>query len=124
MATVEHREPCESRGSRTVLGARGGEIPPRDSTLSTYCTGFSDQLMSASRRLCCKSRKLRHNRFFAKTRNRRRLPIRVPSIALPKSPASLTREDVSPHVFARRPRLWPAEFLIFGARGLLQHYPP
>src|SRR5215467_12473142 len=34
MATVEHREPCESRGSRTVLGARGGEIPPRDSTLS------------------------------------------------------------------------------------------
>src|SRR5215510_3066608 len=33
METVEHREPCESRGSRTVLGARGGEIPPRDSTL-------------------------------------------------------------------------------------------
>src|SRR5450756_3007970 len=29
---AEHREPCESRGSRTVLGARGGEIPPRDST--------------------------------------------------------------------------------------------
>src|SRR3954469_16406014 len=24
-------EPYESRGSRTVLGARGGEIPPRDS---------------------------------------------------------------------------------------------
>src|SRR5438876_4638443 len=32
METAEHREPCESRGSRTVLGARGGEIPPRDST--------------------------------------------------------------------------------------------
>ena len=31
--TVEHREPCESRGSRTVLGAPGGEIPPGDSTL-------------------------------------------------------------------------------------------
>jgi hypothetical protein len=30
--TVEHREPCESRGSRTVLGAPGGEIPPGDST--------------------------------------------------------------------------------------------
>src|SRR6266542_3622870 len=29
--TAEHREPYESRGSRTVLGARGGEIPPRDS---------------------------------------------------------------------------------------------
>src|SRR5258708_32244704 len=31
MATAEHREPYESRGSRTVLGARGGEIPLRDS---------------------------------------------------------------------------------------------
>ena len=31
---AEHREPCESRGSRTVLGAPGGEIPPGDSTLS------------------------------------------------------------------------------------------
>ena len=27
-----HRKPCESRGSRTVLGARGGEILPRDSS--------------------------------------------------------------------------------------------
>ena len=33
--TVEHREPCESRGSRTVLGAPGGEIPPGDSTGTT-----------------------------------------------------------------------------------------
>src|SRR5262245_45439229 len=35
MATAEHREPYESRGSRTVLGARGGEIPPRDSTIES-----------------------------------------------------------------------------------------
>ena len=33
MATAEHREPYELRGSRTCLGARGGEIPPRDSTM-------------------------------------------------------------------------------------------
>src|SRR5215470_14065653 len=33
MATAEHREPYESRGSRTVLGAPGGEIPPGDSTM-------------------------------------------------------------------------------------------
>src|SRR5258705_4180526 len=32
MAPAEHREPCESRGSCTVLGAPGGEIPPGDST--------------------------------------------------------------------------------------------
>ena len=29
---AEHREPCDSRGSFTVLGAPGGEIPPGDST--------------------------------------------------------------------------------------------
>src|SRR5712675_2080544 len=34
MATAEHREPCDSRGSRTVLGAPGGEIPSGDSTKS------------------------------------------------------------------------------------------
>src|SRR6516165_9964900 len=39
MATAEHREPYESRGSRTVLGARGGEIPPRDSTIATDSAG-------------------------------------------------------------------------------------
>ena len=31
MSTTEHREPYEPRGSRTDLGARGGEIPLRDS---------------------------------------------------------------------------------------------
>ena len=35
METAEHREPCESRGSRTDLGAPGGEIPPGDSTMAT-----------------------------------------------------------------------------------------
>src|SRR5262245_45548262 len=39
METAEHREPYESRGSRTVLGAPGGEIPPGDSTFATdRCT--------------------------------------------------------------------------------------
>ena len=32
MATAEHREPCDSRGSCTVLGAPGGESPPGDSS--------------------------------------------------------------------------------------------
>ena len=32
LPTVEHREPCKSRGSRTVLGAPGGEIPPGNSS--------------------------------------------------------------------------------------------
>jgi hypothetical protein len=35
MSQAEHRKPCESRGSRTVLGARGGEIPSRDSPVAS-----------------------------------------------------------------------------------------
>src|SRR3954447_23598704 len=36
MEAVEHREPCESRGSCTDLGAPGGEIPPGDSTKAAF----------------------------------------------------------------------------------------
>ena len=42
MSEAEHRKPCESRGSRTVLGARGGEIPPRDSPCVTSAVMSSD----------------------------------------------------------------------------------
>ncbi len=45
--TVEHREPCESRGSRTVLGAPGGEIPPGDSTFASYPSAAELRRMSA-----------------------------------------------------------------------------
>src|SRR6516164_9608533 len=48
MATAEHREPCDSRGSCTVLGAPGGEIPPGDSTFSTEPAGPASEHMSAS----------------------------------------------------------------------------
>ena len=74
-------------------------------------------------RLCCKTRKLQCQEFFAKTRSGRRSPIRIPSVAVPKSPVSLTREDQSPHVFTRKTRLQPAEFLITCAKRLLQHNP-
>src|SRR5271156_1724249 len=74
-------------------------------------------------RLCCKTRKLQRQEFFAKTRSGRRSPIRIPSVAVPKSPVSLTREDQSPHVFTRKTRLQPAEFLITCAKRLLQHNP-
>src|SRR5262249_36186299 len=35
MATAEHREPCESTGSCTVLGAPGGESPSGDSSFAS-----------------------------------------------------------------------------------------
>ena len=50
----------------------------------------------ATCRLCCKSRKLQSSVFFAKTRSRRESLIRIPSIALSKSPVSLTRHDEAP----------------------------
>jgi len=42
---------------------------------------------------CCKSRKLQGDEFFAKTRNRKQSPIRIASLALPRSPVSLTWGD-------------------------------
>src|SRR6266436_7048512 len=47
METAEHREPCESRGSRTVLGAPGGEIPPGDSTKAAGSAESAGLPMSA-----------------------------------------------------------------------------
>ena len=44
MATAEHREPSESRGSRTVLGARGGAIPPRNSTRDAWMSRMREVL--------------------------------------------------------------------------------
>ena len=48
MATAEHRGPCESRGSCTVLGAPGGESPPGDST-SGHCIEFELSSRQATR---------------------------------------------------------------------------
>src|SRR5262245_53913800 len=48
MATAERREPCESRGSCPVLGARGGETPLRDSTFSTEVANSAARSTSAS----------------------------------------------------------------------------
>jgi hypothetical protein len=72
-------------------------------------------------RLCCKSRKLQGHEFSAKTRNGKQSPIRRDVIALSKSPVSLTLGDEVPHIFTRKPRLRPLDFLILGAKRLLQH---
>src|ERR1700722_5666684 len=47
METAEHREPCESRGSPTDLGAPGGEIPPGDSTNASFRGDAEIQSLSA-----------------------------------------------------------------------------
>ena len=80
--------------------------------------------MSALCRLCCKSRKLQGYELFAKIQHGQQSPIRITSIALPKSPVSFARGDEVPHIFTRNARLQRAEFLIIGAKRLLQHILP
>src|SRR5262245_35126468 len=54
MATAEHREPCDSRRSCTVLGAPGGESPPGDSTTTGDQNGQGyGTVPSQSCRGCC-----------------------------------------------------------------------
>src|SRR5229473_191120 len=80
--------------------------------------------MSPPGSFCCRSRKLQGDEFFAKTRNGKQSTIRITSIALPKSPVSLTCGDEVPHIFTRKPRLQPAEFLNPSAKRLLQQNLP
>src|SRR5262245_49982696 len=76
----------------------------------------------AARRLRAES--CRVTNFSRKTRNGKQSPIRIDAIALSKSPVSLTLGDEVPHIFTRKPRLRPLEFLILGAKRLLQRYLP
>jgi hypothetical protein len=87
-------------------------------------SGLCRPATSAFPRLCCKSRKLQGHDFFAKTRNRKQSPIRIDAVALSKSLVNLTLGDEVPHIFTRKPHLRPLEFLILGAKRLLQHNPP
>src|SRR6516164_9156733 len=48
----------------------------------------------------------------------------MPSIALPRSSASLSSGDEVPHIFTRKSRLKPGKFSIVSAKGLLQQYLP
>src|SRR6516225_4113149 len=48
----------------------------------------------------------------------------MPSIALPRSSASLSSGDEVPHIFTRKSRLKPGKFLITSAKRLLQQNLP
>jgi hypothetical protein len=58
----------------------------------------------------------------AVSRSDLRPPIGVASIALPRSPVSLPSADEAPHIFTRKSRLQPGEFLATCAKRLLQQY--
>ena len=75
-------------------------------------------------RYCCKSPKLLGDNFLAIRRSDPRPPIFTVSITLPRSPVSLSSGDEVPHIFTRKSRLKPGEFLITSAKGLLQQNLP
>ena len=94
------------------------------------CTPISDPMKaifaavheSAFGRYCCKSPKLPGDNFPAVRRSDRRSPICVVSMTLPRSPVSLSSGAEVPHIFTRKSRLQPGEFLITSAKRLLQQY--
>ncbi len=72
LPTVEHREPYESRGSRTVLGAPGGEIPPGDSpftSLSATQRYVCNWVKSGSRKSTLETTRLGPNQKSARQAN-------------------------------------------------------
>src|SRR5205085_11652611 len=73
---------------------------------------------------CCKSPKLPGDDFLAVRRSDRLPPTCVISITLSRSPVSLSSGDEVPHIFTRKSRLQPGEFLITSAKRLLQQYLP
>src|ERR1700730_7451814 len=79
---------------------------------------------SRSCRYCCKSPKLPGANFSAVKKSDPRPPIDVASITLPRSPVSLSSGDEVPHIFTRKSRLRPKEFLIASAKRLLQQNLP
>src|SRR5271166_2662242 len=55
--------------------------------------------MAAFGRYCCKSRKLRGDKFPAGRQSKPQSPVCVASIMLPRSPVSLSRGDEVSHIF-------------------------
>jgi hypothetical protein len=75
-------------------------------------------------RYCCKSPKLPGDNFPAIRRSDRGPAIFVASIRLPRTTVSFSSDDEAPHIFTRKSRLQPGEFLIISAKRLLQQYLP
>ena len=83
-ATAEHREPCDSRGSCTVLGAPGGEIPSGDSTRAAVVARLMVRPVCPQLRKCrgrpavTLGANKRHYRWMGKTKLRREAAVFAP----------------------------------------------
>ena len=112
----------ESRPYGSVQGALSNERPYRE--LQSYPRTLLHLLRSGPGRYCCKSPKSPGANFSAVKKIHRRPLIRVPSIALPRSPVSLSSGDEVPHIFTRKSRVRPKEILMTSVKGLLQQNLP
>jgi hypothetical protein len=119
------------QGCRSPMSALGQSRPRRSKPHARACPLRAESGQNSGRlrrsalcRLCCKSPKLPGDKFPATRRTNRRPAICVASIALPKSPVSSSSGDEVPHIFTRKSRLQPGEFLITSAKRLLQQYLP
>jgi hypothetical protein len=79
-------------------------------TIGTSATWSLVRLGDAIGGILLQKSKAATPRIFREKRGGRRLLIRIPSIALPKSPMSLTREDLSPTSLHRRRAYSPQNF--------------
>src|SRR6202011_4639540 len=70
----------------------------------------------------CKSPKLPGANFPAARQSDPRSSIDIASIALARSPVSLSSDDEVPHIFTRNSRLRSGEFLITSAKRLFQQH--
>jgi hypothetical protein len=75
-------------------------------------------------RYCCKSPKLPGANFPAARQSDPPPSIDIATIALPRSPVSISSGDEVPQIFTRKSRLQPREFLITSAKELLQQNLP
>ena len=76
--------------------------------------------MTASGRYCCKTPKMPCDQFSAKRRNKRQLPIDVPSSAPTKSLVGSSPIDVAPRMIIRSLRLRAGKIVFGDAKRLLQ----
>jgi hypothetical protein len=93
---------------------------PRYSGAPTRQMCFVAVHESGCGRYCCKSPKLPGTNFSGVKKSDLRPPMDVASITLRRSPVSLSSGDEVPHIFTRKSRLRPKEFLITSAKRLLQ----
>jgi hypothetical protein len=117
----DHARCCVGNG---ITPQSAGLCPASRRSADRKTRFFCAQREAVHGRYCCKSPKMRGTIFPAKRQNKPQSPIDIASSPSPKSPESLSPDDVAPHMFIPTSRLQPRNFVINDAKRLLQQYRP